>query len=91
MRGNYHIYDKYILDAILENKFIDVNNVACLEHTARKKGVGKRLQAVVEKVDGGSEKVAEKATRKKADDCIQHFSSKSTDKGIQAESEKGRR
>ena len=28
MRGNPHIYDEFILQAILENNFIDVNNVA---------------------------------------------------------------
>jgi len=28
LRGNYHIYDGFVLDAVLETKFIDVNNVA---------------------------------------------------------------
>ena len=28
MKGNSHIYDEFVLDAVLSNKFIDVNNVA---------------------------------------------------------------
>ena len=28
LRGNYHIYDGFVLDAILGAKFVDVNNVA---------------------------------------------------------------
>lgn len=28
MRGNAHIYDEFILQAVLENNFIDVNNIA---------------------------------------------------------------
>ena len=28
MKGNSHIYDEFVLDAVLGNKFIDVNNVA---------------------------------------------------------------
>ena len=28
MKGNTHCYDQFVLDAVLENKFIDVNNVA---------------------------------------------------------------
>lgn len=28
LKGNYHIYDEFMLEAVLNNKFIDVNNVA---------------------------------------------------------------
>lgn len=28
MRGNAHIYDEFVLNAVLKNDFIDVNNVA---------------------------------------------------------------